>query len=67
VEIVIFTSGYSRTASGNIISTGGFIKKTASGKVSRLFLNIYLHTQTYIYIYIDIDKHVVLVLKATWN
>jgi hypothetical protein len=31
VEIAISTGGYSRTASGNSISTGGFIKKTASG------------------------------------
>jgi hypothetical protein len=47
-------------------------------KFSRLFLIfqsllkfIYIFTHTniyiYIYIYIDIDKHVVLILKATWN
>jgi hypothetical protein len=41
----------------------------ASGSFPAFFLNfrseiyIYLHTQTYI----DIDKHVVLILKATWN
>jgi hypothetical protein len=95
VEIAISTGGYSRTASENSISTGGFLKKppvlvvllrkppvemlfplavflfSRQWKFSRLFLNfrteiyIYLHTQTYIYI--DIDKHVVLILKATWN
>jgi hypothetical protein len=27
VEIAISTGGYSRTASGNIISTGGFLKQ----------------------------------------
>jgi hypothetical protein len=54
-------------------STGGLFYLAASGKVSRLFLNfrteiyIFTHTNIYIYIYIDIDKHVVLILKATWN
>jgi hypothetical protein len=31
VEIVISTGGYSRIASENSISTGGFLKQTASG------------------------------------
>jgi hypothetical protein len=31
VEITIFTGGYSRTASENSISTGGFLNKNASG------------------------------------
>jgi hypothetical protein len=31
VKIVISTGGYSRTASRNAISTGGFLYKTASG------------------------------------
>jgi hypothetical protein len=98
VEIAISTSGYSRTANGNSIFAGGFLKQppvkmlfplavllrkpsgnaistgglfylAASGKFSRLFLNfrteIYIFTHTNIYIYID--KHVVLILKATWN
>jgi hypothetical protein len=65
------TGGFiKKTASGNAISTGGLFYLAASGKVSRLFKIfvlkfIYLHTQSYIYI--DIDKHVVLILKATWN
>jgi hypothetical protein len=80
VEIAISTGGYSRTASENIISTGGFLKQTASGSFPAFFLNfqsvlkfIYIYTHKhiyiyiYIYIYIDIDKHVVLILKATWN
>jgi hypothetical protein len=61
-------------ASGNAISTGGLFYLAASGKFSRLFLNfqsvlkfIYIYTHKHIYIYIDIDKHVVLILKATWN
>jgi hypothetical protein len=73
MEIAISTGGYSRTASGNSISTGGLFYLAASGKVSRRFLNfrteiyIFTHTNIYIYIYIYIDKHVVLILKATWN
>jgi len=31
VEIAISTGGYSRTASENTISTGGFLNKTVSG------------------------------------
>jgi hypothetical protein len=62
-------------ASENSISTGGLFYLAASGMFSRLFLNfqsvlkfIYIYThKTYIYIDIDIDKHVVLILKATWN
>jgi hypothetical protein len=65
VEIIISTDGYSRTASGNAIFTGGFIKKTASGnnistgglfylaasgKFSRLFLN-FQSVLKFIYIY----------------
>jgi hypothetical protein len=50
---------------------GGLFYLAASGKFSRLFLNFrtefYIFTHTNIYIYIDIDKHVVLILKATWN
>ena len=56
-----------------VISTGGLFYLAASGKFSRRFLNfqsvlkfIYIYTHN-IYIYIDIDKHVVLILKATWN
>jgi hypothetical protein len=67
VEIVISTGGYSRTASGNSIFTGGFIKKTASrnaistgglfylaasGKISRLFLNF--PTEIYIFTHTNI-------------
>jgi hypothetical protein len=73
-ENAIFTGGFiKKTASGNSISTGGLFYLAASGKFSRLFLNfqsvlkfIYIYTHT-TYIYIDIDKHVVLILKATWN
>ena len=41
-------------------------------KFSRLFLNFqlvlkFIYIYTHKHIYIDIDKHVVLILKATWN
>jgi len=72
VEIVISTGGYSRTASGNAIFTGGLFYLATSGKFSRLFLNFqsvlkFIYIYTHKHIYIDIDKHVVLILKATWN
>jgi hypothetical protein len=66
VEIIISTDGYSRTASGNAIFTGGFIKKTASGnnistgglfylaasgKFSHLFFKFSISTEIYIYLH----------------
>jgi hypothetical protein len=70
----IFTGGFlNKTTSGNAIFTGGFLF-SHQWKFSCLFLNfqsvlkfIYIYTHKHIYIYIDIDKHVVLILKATWN
>jgi hypothetical protein len=72
VEIANSTGGYSRTASENSISTGGFFYLAASGSFPAFFkfsisTEIYIYLHTKIYIYIDIDKHVVLILKATWN
>jgi hypothetical protein len=37
VEIAISTGGYSKNASENIISTGGFLKQTASGNTGGVF------------------------------
>jgi hypothetical protein len=72
VEIAISTNGFLKKPPENAISTGGLFYLAASGSFPaflKIFVLkfIYLHTQTYIYIYIDIDKHVVLILKATWN
>jgi hypothetical protein len=75
VENAISTGGFiKKTASGNCIFTGGFFYLAASGSFPAFFkifvlkfIYIYTHKHIYIYIYIDIDKHVVLILKATWN
>jgi hypothetical protein len=73
VEIAISTGGYSRTVSGNSISTGGFIKKTASGnaistgglfylaasgKFSHLFLNF--RTEIYIFTHTNIYIYILI-------
>jgi hypothetical protein len=76
------TGGYSRTASGNAIFTGGFIKKTASEnsistgglfylaaseKFFRLFLKFSISTEIYIYLHTQNIYIYILILKATWN
>jgi hypothetical protein len=76
VEIAFSLAGLLRKPPMEIVFSLAVFLFSRQWKFSRLFLNfqsvlkfiyIYTHKHIYIYIYIDIDKHVVLILKATWN